>query len=117
MTLSADDIVDLPALAATLRGKHPVAEYLRGRLSEETHNLLSAYDGGRDPELKDALVRDLNGVILGASIYDEHRFGTLREEAASLLAGNPEGEALARLNRLLMEDAFPKEFAVKSESP
>ncbi len=119
LTLSPDDIVDLPALAATLRGKHPLASYLHDRFTAETRELLSAYDGGRDPELKDALVRGLNGVILGASIYDEHRFAdvTLREEAANLLAGNPEGESLARLNRLLLEDAFPKEFAVKSESP
>jgi hypothetical protein len=33
-----------------------------------------------------------------------------RQETLDLLKVNPEGEELARLNRLLLEDAFPKEL-------
>ncbi len=117
-TLSVDDLLDLPALSSWLRGKHWLAEYLLSRWSEETRTLLADYAGGRDTDLKEALVRDFNAVILGPSIYDEKRFGDidLRDQTKDLILRNPEGEELARLNRLLMEDAFPKELARLPES-
>jgi len=117
--LSADDLADLPGLAARLRGKERVAEYLRERFSDGTRELLAAYDGGRDVELRDALVRDINEIIVGDSIYDERRFAdvALREDTRALLAVNPQGEDLARLNRLLLDDAFVGAMAINAESP
>ncbi len=117
-TLSMDEIADLPGLAAKLRGQNRVAEYVKSQLSEETRDLLSEYVGGRDMELKDALARDLNEIILGSSIYDEKRFSEvgLREQTRDMIVRDPKGEELAWLNRLLLEDAFPEAFAVKPES-
>lgn len=117
-TFSMDDLVNLPALAVRLRRKDRVAEYLQSRFSEETRALLSDYDGGRNMELKDALVHDLNEIILGRSIYDERRFSEvrLRQQTLDLLLLKPQGEELAQLNRFLLEDAFPKEFAINMES-
>ena len=53
-----------------------------------------------DTELKEALVQDLNAIILGPSIYDEDRFSEVerRQETQDLLAGHPQREDLARLN-------------------
>jgi len=116
--LSTNDLVDLPALALRLRGKFRLAEHLRDRFAEETRKLLAEYDGGRDVELKEALVRELNEIIRGPSIYDEARFSEvdLSPETRELLASNPEGDELAHLNRMLLDDAFPKELTIKSES-
>ncbi len=116
-TLSMDDLADLPRLVAKLRGKNRVAEYLQRQLSEETRTLLSEYDGGRDMELKEALVHDLNAVILGPAIYEEKRFSDidLREQTQDLLVHELQGEELAWLNRFLLEDAFPRAFAVNPE--
>ena len=115
---SKDDLPDLPGFAAKLRGADRVAEYLRTRFSEETRSLLAKYGGGRDLELRDALVRDLNEIVLGPSLYDEKRFSEvdLRPQTRELALARPEGEELARLNRMLLEDAFSRELGIKSES-
>ena len=62
-----------------------------------------------DAELQEALVRDLNAIILGPSIYDEKRFREVErcQETQELLAIHPEGEKLEHLNRLLLQDAYP----------
>jgi hypothetical protein len=116
-TFSMDDLADLPALVAKFRVKQRVAEYLESQLREETRALLADYGGGRDQELKEALVRDLNAIILGPSLYDEKRFSEirLREETQELLRRDPQGPELQRLNRLLLEDTFPRELAGRPE--
>ena len=60
-----------------------------------------------------ALVKDLNQVISGPSIYEQARFRgvVLRPETEQLLKQNPGGRQLARLNKLLLEDAYPAELA------
>jgi MscS family membrane protein len=111
--LSAKDLFDVPLLAAKLQEAAPVARYLLGRLSAPTQELVSNYTGGSDAELREALVQDLNAIVLGPSIYDEDRFSEveLRQQTRELLDRDPEGEDLARLNRLLLEDAYPQELS------
>ncbi|HXV31461.1 MAG TPA: mechanosensitive ion channel domain-containing protein [Sinorhizobium sp.] len=118
-TFAIDDPVDVPALVARLRQKHGLAEMVHNLLSEETRGLLAAYGGGRDMRLKEALVRDLNMIIRGPSLYDERLFDSvkLREETGKLLRGDPTGEDLAWLNRFLLEDAYPKELAGATQAP
>jgi len=50
------------------------------------------------------------------SIYDQERFSEvdLSPQTRGLLSRDPQGEELARLNRLLLEDAYPKEFTTRS---
>ena len=110
LRFAEDDLLDLPSLAAKLQQSDQLAEYLHGRLSAETRKLLSNYGGGLDTKLKEALVQDLNAMVLGPAIYDADRFSgvELREETQELLDRSPQGEELARLNRHLLEDAFPK---------
>lgn len=56
-------------------------------------------------------------IILGPSIYEEKRFGgvELAQETRDLLDSKPEGEELARLNRLLLDDALLNELELKPE--
>jgi len=103
----------MPSLAAKLHESNQLADYLRSRLSGETRNLLSRYGGGLDTKLKEALAQDMNEVVMGSSIYDANRFSEieLRQETQDLIDGSPQGEDLVRLNRLLLEDAYPKELS------
>lgn len=97
-SLSSSGIADLASLTGKLtNGPDPVSVFLRGRLQ----------DPGK------TLVKDLNQVIAGPSIYDPARFQgiALRAETEQLLKQNPHGQQLARLNKLLLEDAYPAELA------
>ena len=60
--------------------------------------------------LQTNLIQSLNTLICGQSIYDAKRFAgvTLRPETQKLLALNPQGDALPHLNRLLLDDAYPR---------
>jgi len=58
------------------------------------------------------LATELNRVIAGPSIFDGARFQSVRMSlrTSALLAANPQGDRLKRLNRWLLEDAFPREL-------
>lgn len=116
LTLSAGDFKDLPAFAAKLRApSDPVSAYLRGRLSDATLRALATVpDAAADPAaLLTPLTNDLNAVIAGEGIFEPVRFGgvPLRAETRALLARAAAGEERARLNRLLLGDAYPRELA------
>ena len=117
-TLRADDLLDLPALAARLgfpQDSDTVAQYLGGVLSAETLGLLSDYVGGEDTGLRKALVADLNRVIQGFSIYDPDLFAAvaLSPSTQTLLDSFPQGDKVQQLNRFLLEDAFASELLQK----
>lgn len=114
-TFSPDDFHDLPSLVAKLQEPNQVANYLWGHLSSQTRSLLSSCgsDAEANREARSALAGDLNAIIYGPSIYAVDRFSQikLRRETYDLVESNPEGEDLALLNRLLLEDAYPLEFS------
>jgi hypothetical protein len=115
-TLSASDLVDPLSLAEKLnQSSNALTAYLKTYLSEATLKLLSVYkDKTPDPLLlQTALVQDLNKIIKSQPIHRLERFASvrLRERTSKLLAQNPQGESLQRLNRLLLEDAFDKEIS------
>src|SRR5690606_20216815 len=102
-----------------------VATFLSGQLSTDTQNLLTAWDPTVTPEpdaaIEQALISDLNSLIHGPLIWDpdpaSNPFAgvTLRPETSELLNADLEGEKLARLNRMILEDAYsgvmtPKEL-------
>ncbi len=120
LTFSVGDLVDLPSLANKL--KQPtdaVSTYLKNQLSATTLIALAKYQGlGSDPvPLKKTLVEDINRIIRSQLIYETQRFtgDSLRSETQQLLAQNPQGDALLRLNRLLLEDAYPQEISRSEE--
>ncbi len=80
-------------------GADPMSVFLRSRVS-----------------LTD-LVKGINQVLAGPSIYEKDRFAgiVLRRETAELIVQNPKsGWKLARLNKLLLEDAYPEELTQSS---
>jgi hypothetical protein len=97
ISLSAAGITDPAKFAERLStGTDALSVFLRGRIQGPP-----------------SMVKDINQVIAGPSIYDAARFQgvVLRPETAALLKQQPQGVRLARLNKLLLEDAYPAEFA------
>jgi tetratricopeptide (TPR) repeat protein len=112
----------------------PVSQFLFDQISSDTQTIYSNYTtlnpGGGDLDgikrkndlrksFLSALAVDLNKVInSGQSIYDQARFGkvTMSEFTKQFMAGQPTGDKLVRLNRLLLEDAYPKEIAKKPKA-
>lgn len=115
-TLSVAGIADVAAFAAKLsKPADAVSQYLHGRLPEGLRAELAAYNAS-SPSARttvSALTRELNQAIAGASLYDRERLRgvALRAETEQLLRENPQGYRLARLNKLLLEDAYAAELA------
>jgi dipeptide/tripeptide permease len=114
--LAAEDLTDLPALATKLEaGSDELAAFLKASCSEKTRALLAKFQGtNTDPApLQVALLADLNRILGTGSIHDAKRFAgvTLSEPARKLLDKAPTGDERARLNRLLLEDAYPHAIA------
>jgi hypothetical protein len=113
-TFSGGDISDLPAFAKKLTEKaDPVSAFLSDQLDDAAKKALAdapANDNAK--ELRSALAKNLTRIASGASLYDTARFSgvTLRPETSALLAKNPQGRDLLRLNRVLLEDAYPTEL-------
>lgn len=108
------DIVNLPSLAGKLtQPADAVSAYLYGRLGSDAQAALAQYRGGPDAHVEQALITALNGIIQGDLIYDPNRFAqvTLCPEVQSMLTNSPPGPDLVRLNRLLLEDAYPWELS------
>jgi hypothetical protein len=62
--------------------------------------------------VRSMLAKILNKIISSGAVYDETRFSgvQLRPETKELLGKNPQGYDLERLNKLLIEDAYPAEL-------
>lgn len=118
---AADDFGD--ACAFALRLKFPVdavSNYLRERLSESTLRELEAWPPSAKlpQELRESLVEDLNAITRGVLLWDSTRFKdvAIQERTRGLLAIGPTGNALVRLNKFLLEDAYPKELPRSPET-
>lgn len=117
------DLRDPEGLADKLYlGKDPVSSYLNGRLSRETHELLTRFNQNQEvsPELKQAMVADLNDLVTGQeNIYDPGRFAEaeLIPQTKELIESNPEGRDLSRLNLSLIQDSYPDEITRNRSIP
>ncbi len=117
--LLAGDIKDAPALAAKLQSPaDEVSAFIHHQMSASALALLAAEQSSKPDKARQAnlLELTLNRMIFGPSIYEPERFKgvVLRPETRQLLAQNPQGEHLVRLNRMLLEDAYPKELPAAS---
>ncbi len=109
--LAPHEIVNKNALAAKLEAAaDPVSAFVKSRLSENTRTLLT---NPAHPEFLDKLLTDLNNLIAGPSIYTLARFTNvaLSLETQILDPAGTSDARPARLNRLLLEDAYPNELA------
>lgn len=100
----------------------PLATDLRRRLAEKEDpgfaQAVRRHERGRtDPkELRKTLADSLNGLLEGRVLYDTNLFAGIKlsDESRRLLATKPKGHDLDRLNRRLLEDAFPEAIERKS---
>jgi len=131
------DLKDLPALAQRLqKSDQPVAQFVAAQLSPTTVELLKEYTenarGGHAPhsvfdklaaamkedapttqKLKISLVDDLNKLLKNPSLYDPQRFAGLAagDDLRAAAERKPQGDALGRVNRELLNLAFAKQLA------
>jgi hypothetical protein len=109
------DLKDSASLAGKLReAKEPLSQYLRAQLSSEMQKLLDEYQGGAPPDaVLNGLIDDLNRLLRGPCLYEKDRFTeiALSEHTRTQVEHSPQGEDLLRLNRMLLEEAYPKEIA------
>lgn len=107
------DVKDRLLLAKTLR-EHadPVSQFLWDRFSSDSKSVL-AQDAPLTDDQTERLVRQLNDALRGGPFYDASRFSKVKmtEETQALLKEDPKPEAFVRLNRLLLDDAFPEIFS------
>ncbi|GER93204.1 hypothetical protein A45J_0940 [hot springs metagenome] len=116
LLFTASDIKNLENLILKLHEpKDPVSIYLRQQLSPNTCQMLHEYVNAKIPpdKIKPLIVNDLNTIVQGVSIFDEKRFAhiALTQETLDLIKQNPSGLERMRLNRLLIQEAYPDEIA------
>lgn len=121
LSFTAADISDLAQIAYKLdAATDPASAFVTTRLSETARAALSKYrkSGSDAGALEEALAADFQKIIVGQPIYQEQRFAhlRLRPETRQLLAHVPDGESLPKLNRLLLEDAYPLEIARRNSA-
>ncbi len=101
----------LTTLANPADPRAPLSAYLVAHFSPETRQALGEFHRAIDPPaaLKRALADDLNRTLAAAPLYDDERFANVELDDATwkLVASRPAGVALARLNRSLLEQAYP----------
>ena len=113
--LSIANLKNPTSLAALLKqGASPLTLFLRGQLSPATRQELRkpTATGAISERAQTQLVEDLNRILRGECIHNTQRFAGVQLERQTylLLKDRPQGEDLMRLNRMLLEDAFPFEF-------
>jgi tetratricopeptide (TPR) repeat protein len=112
----ASDFIDLKALEGKLHNGQPgsLSKFIYGKLSPETQKLIDS--GADDSSARHDLARDLNVVLRGGNIYTADRFQNIAlpkliDEAVKQEDQLPSGPARAnesvRLNRVMLETAFP----------
>jgi hypothetical protein len=119
ISLAANAIADQTAFLGKLTsGTDAVSLFLRSRLEEVVKVDLATYSATNAKALPSAVLNDLNQIIHGPSIFDVARFSNvvLRPETEQLLQQDVYGLQLARLNMLLLEDAYPAELAKSSST-
>jgi ACS family hexuronate transporter-like MFS transporter len=90
----------------------PVSRYLWDRFSAQSQKVLTD-PNSTSRQQQDALIGGGDNVLRGPSIYDAQRFAgvTLSEKTLTRKSQNPRDQKdLIRLNRLLLEDAYPREI-------
>ena len=115
-SLSGSGITNPAAFTGKLtNGSDAMSTFLRGQLQDSVKADVAAFSASsaNAKAVLSALAKDLNQVISGPSIYDKARFRqvALRPETKQLLKQHPGGQQLARLNKLLLEDAYPQDLA------
>src|SRR5262249_22139910 len=106
------DFTDLPGLARKLAGgADPLSKHLLGALAPETRQLLGS--SGNEAALRKALARDLNKLLEAGPLYEASRFASvsISPRTQRFIKENPPSHTRIRLNRILLEEAYPGAIA------
>ncbi|MFA6542894.1 MAG: hypothetical protein WCS99_00610 [Limisphaerales bacterium] len=110
------EVQDVFSLLERLKpGTNLLGAFIGESLSAEARAKLNDFKGTAQPALEamqKLLAAELNRLIAGPLLHEVKRFGSVKlsDRSVALLAQNPQGEKLRRLNRWLLEDAFPREL-------
>jgi hypothetical protein len=109
---TGQDFTDLPGLVARLRPgapPDPLSQWLYDNFSAPTRQLLSG--PADESRLRGSLAADLNW-LLERELYQPERFKQveLSEYLSDFITENPQGHTRIRLNRLLLEAAYPNQI-------
>jgi tetratricopeptide (TPR) repeat protein len=109
------DFLGLSAFAARLRprqNRDALSQYIYGQLKSATQQELGSPEAQRQTLLHN-LCRDLNELLDGGPLYNPERFQNvhLSEYLQDFVQQNPQSHSRIRLNRLLLEAAYPGELA------
>lgn len=113
--IGGGDISNFIAFAQRLtESPDAVSVFLKGQLDDDLKKALAQdiANGTKTKTTVSAFAKALNKVIAGPSIYDQSRFAgvQLRPETQELLKNQPQGLPANRLNRTLLEDAYPTDL-------
>ena len=106
--VTPDNFKDFPSLAQKLtQQSDPVSAFIYNNLSTSTQQALKQSTSSADAQI--ALAQDLTKVIDGPLIYNDQRFSSVNvlPTTKPLISQNPQGQALAALNRELVVEAYP----------
>jgi hypothetical protein len=112
---AVSDVKDWPGLVKRLtEHRDAVSAFLWQELSSQDQEMLKNYPlpGPDAKPAQDAVVKLLNKAVAERTIYEDKRFQgvVLRPETMELAKRGPADPNVARLNRLLLEDAYPLEL-------
>lgn len=106
------DFIDPEGLVIKLRNQQDeVSRYLYSKFSSDIQKALDNSNPS-SVELLNILIDALNRLLTNATL-DTNRFpkGSLTKETQDLIAQKPQGSDMIRLNRLILENAYPNEIA------
>jgi tetratricopeptide (TPR) repeat protein len=109
---TGQDFTNLTDLVSQLHSsQNPFSRWLFQNLSKPTRDLIIAK--GNESTLRVALTDDLNRLLEGPSIYDTNRLAQVKvsDYLEQFITQNPQGDTRIRLNRLLLEAAYPADIA------
>lgn len=112
----ATEVQDVFSFIERLKpGTNLLSAFLATNISAAAQARIKEFKGADMPAIEamqKLLADELNRVIAGPLLFEAKRFEGVRlsDRSGALLAQNPAGARLKRLNRWLLEDAFPREL-------
>jgi len=111
---NAGSFTNLSALATQLRAGNKqdlLSAWLFQNLSKPAQDLITGK--GDENRLRTVLADDLNRLLAAGPVYDANRFAQVKisDYLQQFINQNPQGDTRIRLNRLLLEAAYPDNIA------
>ena len=106
--LKESDFTDGGGFLAKLKQPDPLSKHLYDSLTPETRALIDR--GAPDKEWREPVARDLNsGVLDKGKLFTPERFANVKlsDRTQKFIKEDPKSHTLIRLNRLLLEEAYP----------